>query len=84
MGLWVVAAIVFLLNLPFGFWRARVRKFSLQWILAVHVPVPFIIALRLISGLGFRLVTFPVMIGAYFLGQFLGGKASQWHSREVP
>jgi hypothetical protein len=83
MILWLVAATVFLLNLPFGWWRARVRKFSLPWILAVHVPVPFIIALRIFSGLGWRLITFPVMISAYFLGQFLGGKASQWLNRGV-
>jgi hypothetical protein len=69
-----VAAIVFLLNLPFGYWRARVRKFSAQWILAVHLPVPLVIACRIFSGLGWHLITFPVMIGAFFCGQFVGGK----------
>ena len=75
MPLWVVAAIVFLLNLPFGYWRAGTRRFSLPWILAVHLPVPVIIALRIYSGLGWQLVTFPVLISAFFLGQFTGGKA---------
>ncbi len=74
MTLWIVAAIVFLLNLPFGYWRARVRKFSMQWILAIHLPVPLIIACRIFSGLGWQLISFPVMIGAFFCGQFLGGK----------
>jgi hypothetical protein len=74
MTLWIVAAIVFLLNLPFGYWRARVRKFSTQWILAIHLPVPLIIACRIFSGLGWQLISFPVMIGAFFCGQFLGGK----------
>ena len=77
MNLWIVAAIVFLLNLPFGFWRARVRKFSAQWILAIHLPVPLVIACRVFSGLGWHLITFPIMIGAFFGGQFLGG----WLSR---
>ena len=71
----IIAIAVVLLNLPFGFWRAGTRKFSLPWILAVHLPVPFVIALRIGSGLGFQLYTFPVMIGAYFTGQFLGGRA---------
>jgi hypothetical protein len=74
MTLWIDAIIVFLLNLPFGFWRARVKKFSLPWVLAVHLPIPLIIALRIYTGIGYRLVTFPVIIGAFFLGQFAGGK----------
>ena len=74
MGLWTVALLVFLLNLPFGYWRASVRKLSTQWFLAVHLPVPLVIALRIFSGLGFKLISFPVIIGAFFLGQFVGGK----------
>jgi hypothetical protein len=74
MGLWTVALLVFLLDLPFGYWRASVRKRSLQWFLAVHIPVPVIIALRIYSGLGFKLITFPVIVGAFFLGQFVGGR----------
>ncbi len=72
--LWIVAAIVLILNLPFGYWRARVRKFSAQWILAIHLPVPIVIACRVFSGLGWHLATFPVMVAAFFCGQFLGGK----------
>ena len=74
MGLWTVALLVFLLNLPFGYWRASVRKLSPQWFLAVHLPVPVVIALRIYSGLGFKPISFPVIIGAYFLGQFVGGR----------
>jgi hypothetical protein len=77
MTLWFDAGIVFLLNLPFGFWRARVRRFSLPWILAIHLPVPAIIALRIYSGLGWQWTTFPVLISAFFLGQFAGGKANR-------
>jgi hypothetical protein len=73
LDLWTVAALVLLLNLPFGYWRAGVAKFSLPWFLAVHLPVPLVIGLRLVSGLGFHFRTLPVMVGAYFLGQLLGG-----------
>jgi len=68
-----VVAAVFLLNLPFGFWRAGVRKFSAAWFLSVHLPIPFIVGLRILSGMGFHLATFPVMIGAYLAGQYTGG-----------
>ena len=78
MNLWLVAAIVFAMNVPFGMWRDRSRKFSWQWILAIHLPVPMIIALRLLSGLGFHLYTFPIMIGAFFLGQYAGGKLNRF------
>ena len=74
MGLWTVALFVFLLNLPFGYWRASSKKFSRQWFLAVHLPVPLVIALRIYSGLGWKPISFPVLVGAFFLGQFVGGK----------
>jgi len=73
MHLLSVASLVFLLNLPFGYWRANEQKFSRGWFLSVHAPVPLVIALRLLSGLGWQLVTFPVMIGAFFGGQLAGG-----------
>ena len=72
MNIVSVASIVFLLNLPFGYWRANVRKFSRPWFLSVHTPVPLVIALRVFSGLGWQLITFPVMIGAFFFGQVAG------------
>ena len=74
MSLWTVALLVFLINLPFGYWRASVRKLSTQWFLAVHLPVPLVVALRIFSGLGWKLISFPVLVGAFFLGQFVGGR----------
>ena len=74
MKLAFISAVVFLFNLPFGYWREGTRKFSLQWFLAVHVPVPLVIGLRLVSGIGWQMATFPVLLGAFFGGQFLGGQ----------
>lgn len=74
MKIYLIASLVLMLNLPFGYWRASVRKFSMPWIFAIHLPVPMIVALRIYSGLGWRLMTFPVLIGSFFLGQFIGGK----------
>lgn len=68
-----IALAVLVMNLPFGYWRAGVRRFSLPWFLAIHIPVPLVMALRLASGLGFQLATLPLVAGAYFAGQFLGG-----------
>lgn len=70
----VVAACVFVVNVPFGYWRAGVRKLSVPWCLAVHAPVPLVILLRWASGLGFELATLPLVVGAYFGGQLVGGR----------
>jgi hypothetical protein len=71
--LYQTAFLVFLVNLPFGAWRAKVERFSFPWFLAIHLPVPLVVALRVFSGAGWRLATFPVFIGAFFTGQLLGG-----------
>ncbi|HEX8293898.1 MAG TPA: hypothetical protein VF570_19185 [Pyrinomonadaceae bacterium] len=82
MKLLIVAVAVFLLNLPFGYWRSHVPTRSRPWFLAIHLPVPFVIALRVLSGLGWQLASFPVLVGAFFLGQYVGGKWSSWAPRQ--
>ncbi len=81
MSLQTVALLVFLINLPFGYLRSNSEKFSKKWFMWVHVPIPFVIALRLMSGLGFQLYTFPIMITAYFLGQFIGGAVGKKYKK---
>jgi hypothetical protein len=77
-SLWAVAGAVVVFNLPFGYWRAGTQRLTLPWILAVHTPVPFVIALRVLTGLGWRFATFPVLVGAFFTGQFIGGRFRRW------
>ena len=74
---WEVALAVLVLNLPFGFWRAGVETWTRPWFLAVHLPVPIVVALRIVSHLGWHFTTFPLLVGSFFLGQFLGGKLRQ-------
>ena len=63
---------VVIINIPFGYWRASTKQFSAPWFLAIHIPVIFVITLRLVSHLGFAWYTYPVMIAAFFLGHQLG------------
>lgn len=72
--LWIVAVVIALMNIPFGFWRAGVRKFSPAWFVAVHAPVPLAVGLRFASGLGFRWATLPLFVAAFFGGQWLGAR----------
>ena len=82
MHLGIVSATVLVSNLPFGYWRSHAGKFSFQWFLAVHLPVLLVVSLRVLGGIGWGLVTFPALIGAYCMGQFLGGTIrSQWEKR---
>ena len=65
-------AVTFVINVPFGYWRAGVRKFSPQWFVAVHAAVPMVIAMRVAFGLPFGWSMFPLFVAGYFGGQFAG------------
>lgn len=64
--------ITLVLNLFFGHFRARARKYSLKWFLFIHLPIPVIVAARVYFGLGYRVI--PLFLVAAVAGQFLGGK----------
>jgi hypothetical protein len=72
--------VTFLINVPFGHWRAGVRKFSPAWFVAVHAAVPVVVALRFVLGLPFRWVVFPLFVAAYFGGQTVGAKVRKRRS----
>lgn len=67
-----VSLFILILNIPFGYWRANVKLLSLQWYLAVHIPVPFIILLRILTDVGFGWQTYIYLVLAFFLGQRIG------------
>ena len=70
----VALVATFLVNLPFGWWRAGLRKFSPAWFVAIHAPVPIVIGMRFALGLPFRWVALPVFVAAYFGGLFVGSR----------
>lgn len=64
--------VVFLINLPFGYWRSNAPRFSRNWMMAVHIPVPFVFLLRIFSGIGWKVI--PLLMLSFAAGQFTGGK----------
>lgn len=72
--LWLAALALLALNVPFGYWRAGLRKFSVPWFVAIHAPIPAAITLRFAAGIPFRLSTLPLFVAAYFAGQWIGGR----------
>lgn len=67
-----IAALTVVVNLPFGYMRNRVRKYSLLWFFYIHVPIPLIIFIRISSGLDYRVI--PVFVFAAVAGQIVGGR----------
>jgi hypothetical protein len=80
----LITLIVFIMNIPFGYWRGHVRRFSLQWFMAIHIPVPFIIAIRIFSGIGFAWYTYLFLVGAFFFGQRFGSGLIRWVRERCP
>lgn len=81
--LWHMGAAVFLtwlVNLPFGYWRASLKKLSFKWFLSIHLPIPFVVILRFVFHLGFHLYTYPFLVAAFFFGQFVGAR---YYSRHI-
>ena len=76
-----LAGLVVLLNLPLGYLRAGVKKFSVRWFIAVHAAIPLVALLRFAMGVDWRLVTLPLFVAAYALGHFLGGEYRGWRKR---
>jgi len=74
MNIILLTLFVLVINVPFGYWRANVRKFSLQFLLAIHLPVMFIVFFRILTGTGFEYETLFVIVPTFFLGQLVGSK----------
>jgi len=71
-GIFLVSLVAFGVNIPLGYLRAGVRKFSPAWFLYVHLSIPLIILLRLSLGLGYAFI--PIFIAMAVGGQLAGGR----------
>ena len=83
MNLAFVTTAVVLVNIPFGYWRASVKKFSLQWFLAIHIPVPIVILLRIYGGIGFAFYTYIFLVSAFFGGQQAGAVMKKHKQKSI-
>jgi hypothetical protein len=68
----VIFILAFVLNLFFGYFRAKARKYSLKWFLFIHLPIPIVVFARLYTNLDFRYI--PLFLAAAIAGQIIGGK----------
>jgi hypothetical protein len=80
------AIIVFFLAFPFGFWRAKSKFKSRNWMLAIHIPVLFIILLRIYNKVHFHMsfswISVIYNVIAFMLAQYLAGLLLKWYSKK--
>ena len=61
-----------IVNIPLGYLRQAVEKFSFAWYFYVHISIPLIIYLRIKSGYSWKFI--PLTIGGAVIGQIIGGR----------
>ena len=74
MNILLLTVFTLIINIPFGYWRANVRRFSLQFLLAIHIPVVLIILFRFAAGTGFEIFTLLFTVPSFIIGQYAGSK----------
>ena len=80
MDLLLVAVLIFLINIFFGYWRSNTRRFSVQWLMAIHIPIALAIVVRLLLLEG-DWDTVPVFIAAFIGEQNDGGTIKNYLER---
>lgn len=76
----ILLILTFIINLPFGYWRGGVKKFSWQWFVAIHLPVVFLYFMRTYMNVERTWITLPIMVLFFFSGQLVGKK---WRQRKI-
>lgn len=72
IGLVIFALII---SIPCGYIRQNYPKYSFMWFLLIHLPIPFIVLLRIEAGLSWHFI--PFTLCGSFVGQIVGGAVSR-------
>lgn len=72
MKIAAVLLFAFLANLPFGWLRRNERRFSFRWFLCIHLPIPFIVVLRIWLDINPWFI--PLVIVVAVAGQAIGAR----------
>lgn len=67
--------IAFAISVPCGYLRQNYKKYSFMWFFLIHLPIPFIVLLRVKLGLGWQVI--PLTLGGSVAGQVIGGIVSR-------
>lgn len=72
IGLVILALII---SVPCGYIRQNYPKYSFMWFLLIHLPIPFIVLLRVKAGISWHYI--PLTLGGSVAGQIIGGALSR-------
>jgi hypothetical protein len=67
-----ISLLTFALNVIFGYFRGKEKKFSFKWFLYIHIPIPFVAFARIFSHLDWRYI--PIFLAAAVIGQVFGAR----------
>lgn len=73
--------LAFVISIPCGYLRQNYKKYSFMWFLLIHIPIPFIVLLRVKAGLSWHYI--PLTLGGSVAGQIMGGIVSRRRKRNV-
>ncbi len=76
IGLVILA---FVISVPCGYLRENYRKYSFMWFLLIHIPIPFIVLLRIEAGIGWHVI--PLTLAGSVAGQIVGGRFNRRRKR---
>jgi hypothetical protein len=71
-----IIILAFVISIPCGYLRQNFKKYSFMWFLLIHLPIPFIVLLRVKAGFGWQFI--PLTLGGSVAGQIIGGIISRW------
>jgi hypothetical protein len=75
LGIVGLTILAFVVSVPCGYLRQNYKKYSFMWFLLIHLPIPFIILLRVKAGFGWQVI--PLTLGGSVAGQIVGGIVSR-------
>ncbi len=62
----------FFSNIPLGFLRMGSPRYSLRWLVYIHLSVPFIIGLRVANNISWQVIPFSIALAV--AGQMIGSR----------
>ena len=74
----IIAGLVllaFIVSVPCGYLRQNYKKYSFMWFLLIHLPIPFIVLLRIKAGFDWHVI--PLTLSGSVAGQLVGGYFSR-------
>lgn len=79
----VAGLVVFALitSIPCGYIRQNYKKYSFMWFFLIHLPIPFIVLLRIEVGVSWHFI--PLTLAGSVAGQIIGGALNRRRKSEA-